>query len=357
MYHPRFKGSHYEIGLKFGSRLKKYRINVDKIIKLDNFQTDFGIKSEKVLAKVFPEVCDEIRGLTDGLNYPYEKFASWLLCMSCCYDPKGCTAFSFKHNNKIYYGRNNDLPPFLKKESISPVYNLNGNFSFIGTTSSMINLEEGLNEKGLIASMTFVFPDKIVPGINTVFMVRYFLEKCDSVKAAVQALQSLPVASAGNILLADKSGEMLVAEFSPDKINIRKPAKGENFVITVNHFTSNEMKKHYNKNMPEFLKNQKFKAEYDYLQKIDNYSATERYETAYNALKNTKIADAVEHTKNILSGRYGFMCRYDRELDFDTIWASVFDLSGNMVYRAEGNPAKVKFSEDIRYRQKILNHD
>lgn len=85
MYHPRFKGNHFDIGLKFGKILRKKNIDFDKIIRLDDFQTDFGKKSQTILSNVFPEVCDEIRGMTEGLNYPYEKFASWLLCMGCCY--------------------------------------------------------------------------------------------------------------------------------------------------------------------------------------------------------------------------------------------------------------------------------
>ena len=95
MYHPRFNGNHYDIGLKLGKILKKKNIDFDKSIRLDAFQKDFGKKSQILLSNVFPEVCDEIRGMTEGLNYPFEKFAAWLLCMGCCYDPIGCTAFCF----------------------------------------------------------------------------------------------------------------------------------------------------------------------------------------------------------------------------------------------------------------------
>ena len=42
MYHPRFKGSHYDICLRFGKILKKQNIDFDKIISLDDFQKDFG---------------------------------------------------------------------------------------------------------------------------------------------------------------------------------------------------------------------------------------------------------------------------------------------------------------------------
>lgn len=328
VYHPRFRGNHYEIGLKFGKILKRKNINFDKLIDLNKFQTDFGKKSQKILSKVFPEVCEEIRGMTDGLNCSYEEFASWLLCMGCCYDPKGCTTFRFLHNNNIFYGRNNDLPPFLKKTSASVLYELENGYSFIGNTSSMINFEEGLNEFGLAVAMEFLVPTMIVPGINSVFLVRYLLEKCATTKEALNALKNLPIASACNIILADKNGDMAVAECTPKRIYFRKPASGENFIVAANHFISKEMSC-YNACII--------------------YASDARYQTAYGALKNIDHKDGVEHAKAILSGKHGFMCQYDKELNFDTIWSSVFDILNGRIYRAEGNPAKTEFKEDIRF--------
>ncbi len=84
MYHPKFSGGHYDIGLKFGKKLKKENVDFDSIIRLDDYQKDFGKKPQTLLSNVFPEICDEIRGMTDALNYPCEKFTSWLLCMACC---------------------------------------------------------------------------------------------------------------------------------------------------------------------------------------------------------------------------------------------------------------------------------
>jgi predicted choloylglycine hydrolase len=296
---------------------------------LDDFQKDFGKKSQTVLSNVFPEVCDEIRGMTDGLNYPYENFASWLLCMACCYDPNGCTAFCFIHDNHVFYGRNNDLPPFLKKVSKSMLYELENGHSFVGNTSSMINFEEGLNECGLAVAMTFLVPTAIVPGINSVFLVRYLLEKCATTKEAANALHNLPIASACNIILADKKGDMVVAECVPEKVFIRNPAADENFIVATNHFSSDEMKNHNASNWDIF------------------FSGT-RYKTAYNALQKIGHTDGIEYAKDILGGKYGFMCQYARQLNFDTIWSSVFDISNNKIYRAEGNPSKARFKEDIR---------
>lgn len=52
--------------------------------------------------------------------------------------------------------------------------------------------------------------------------------------------------------------------------------------------------------------------------------------------------------KQLLKGGYGFMCQYDNEPDFETVWSSIFDLDSLVIYRAEGDPRKKKFVTDSR---------
>ena len=329
MYHPRFKGSHYDIGLKFGQRLKKEKINFDALVHLNAFQQEHGRSSERILQAVFPEVCEEIRGLTDGLGYSYEKFATWLLCMGCCYDPAGCTIFCFSHNGSVYLGRNNDLPPFLKAHSKSILYRLESGSNFIGNTSSMVHFEEGLNQHSLAVAMEFMMPTKILPGINSVFIVRYLLEKCASAGEALIFLQDLPIASDCSIILADPTGEMCVAECTPDRVHVRWPAAGEPFIVAANHFVAEEMRA---------------------LNSNSLHSSRQRYQTAYDALKDMHVADGVRYAQEILGGQHGFMCQHHPSLNFETIWSSVFDVTHKRIYRAEGDPRRVEFREDMRSR-------
>ena len=48
------------------------------------------------------------------------------------------------------------------------------------------------------------------------------------------------------------------------------------------------------------------------------------------------------------AGSMAFLCQYKKSLDFDTIWASVFDITGQRIYLADGNPGRTKFKEDNR---------
>ena len=106
----------------------------------------------------------------------------------------------------------------------------------------------------------------------------------------------------------------------------------EKIICTVNSFTSDEMKK------------------YDDAHGND-YDSHKRYETVMNGFSKhmrKNSTDCVEKTKRLLKGEYGFICQYDREPDFETVWSSVFDLKSLMIWCAEGDPRKKKFLEDKR---------
>lgn len=343
MYHLRLKGGHYEMGVKRGKIFEKCRFSFP--LQLDAFQLEHGRQSEEILRNFFPEVCEEIRGVSDTIGADYLRFASWMLCMGCCMynlennfpvEIRGCTAFAYSKNGRLIYGRNNDLPPFLRDGCKSEIYAPKNGNRFQITTSSFINGEEGLNEHGLAVAMTFVMTElkKIRTGFNSCFIVRYLLEKADSTEQALSLLWNLPVASNCNILLADKSGRMVVAECTP---TLRKIREAENFhgnriACTVNSFVSDEMNP------------------YDDAHGND-YDSRRRYQTVMDSFSSGQIKDDLfESTMRLLRGDYGFMCQYDKEPDFETVWSSVFDLESLAVYRAEGDPRKKKFIIDNRLR-------
>ena len=180
MYHLRLKGEHYQMGFQ--------RANVSFPLQLDSFQLEHETQSEKILRNFFPEVCEEIRGVSDTIGADYISFISWMLCMGCC-----------------MYNLENNIPVEIRGCTAA-----NGN-RFNITTSSFINGEEGLNEHGLAVAMTFVMTrlEKIKPGFN------YLLEKSSNTEMAISLLMDLPIASNCNILLADKNGKMVVVECTP----------------------------------------------------------------------------------------------------------------------------------------------
>ncbi len=340
MYHLRLKGDHYQMGIKRGTIFQKS--NVTFPLHLDAFQLDYGKKSEQILRAFFPEVCAEIQGVSDTIGMDYTTFASWLLCMGCCMynlednipiEIRGLKNVAYSKDGSIIYGRNNDLPPYLKNGSKSELYAPSNGNRFLITTSSFINGEEGVNEYGLAVAMTFVMTslDKIHPGLNSCFVVRYLLEKANSTQHALSLLMELPIASNCNILLADKNEELVVVECTPYMKQIRqaKNIGNSKIVCTVNDFTSDEMKK--------------------YATVVGNdYRSAIRYRTVIDNFSTCIKGNLIEATEQLLKGTYGFICQYEDEPNFETIWSSIFDLKNLMVYRAEGDPRRKKFLTDSR---------
>ena len=334
------------MGVKRGNIFQKAHISFP--LQLDNFQLVHGKQSEEILRKFFPEICEEVRGVSDAIGTDYLHFISWMLCMGCCMynlennipvEVRGCTAFAYSSNGRTIYGRNNDLPPYLREGSKSEIYAPKNGNRFNITTSSFINGEEGVNEHGFAVAMTFVMTDleKIKAGFNSCFIVRYLLEKADNTEQAVSLLMGLPVSSNCNILLADKKGNMVVVECTPILKKVRAAEIFENgsIVCTVNSFTSDEMKP------------------YDDA-KGNDYDSHRRYRTVLDSFSSERIKDEyIETTEHLLKGDYGFMCQYDDEPDFETVWSSIFDLDSLVIYRAEGDPRKKKFVTDNRLHDLI----
>ena len=80
MYHLRLKGDHYQMGVKRGNIFQKAHISFP--LQLDNFQLEHGKQSEEILRKFFPEICEEVRGVSDAIGTDYLHFISWMLCMA-----------------------------------------------------------------------------------------------------------------------------------------------------------------------------------------------------------------------------------------------------------------------------------
>jgi predicted choloylglycine hydrolase len=280
--------------------------------------------------RVFPTVLDEIRGLADGTKTEYEDFASFIFCMYCFEFQNWCTCFAFKDDNNIIFGRNSDFAVSIEDQYESASYKPEGGYSFIGNSTAMVQMEDGVNEHGLAAGLTLNNMEIIRPGLNAGILVRYILETCRTVREAMESLARLPIASAQTLIIVDRTGDMVIVECNCEKMVTIRPKHDECFIVTANHFVSDEMQ--------QYQHNEELYAE---------YRSKERYRTAYTVLK-TRNDYSIELAQDILSGKYGFMCQYERSKGLDTVWSSIYDLKNTKIYRAEGNPSRVRFKEDTR---------
>ncbi len=335
MYHSRFKGTHYNAGYKWGELLYKNNkiISSQHTFVITEERKKFANQCLPIYKKYYPEILEEIKGIADGQQDFYENLYTFLISMYCFEFDNHCTCLAFKDDNNIIFGRNSDFLVDLEKLYMNCLYKLDNVYSFNGNTTAFVEMEDGINEYGLAIGLTFIYPKVINIGFNAGILVRYLLEKCKTTDEVIEKLKNIPIASQQTVTVADSIGNIAVVECNAEYIEVIKPNKDGNFVAVANEFNSQKMKKYNNYN-------------------VDNWRAEERYSVAYNSLKENSNNFSIELTKNILSGKYGFMCQYDRKTNADTVWSVIYDIKNQKIYRVEGNPSRKQFKEDKRMKFK-----
>lgn len=98
----------------------------------------------------------------------------------------------------------------------------------------------------------------------------------------------------------DNAGNFAVIECNCSHIEVIKPTESDSFVVAANCFVSPKMLEYNNHD-------------------IDDWRSGERYSVAHNSLKKNKNHFSDEFARDILSGKYGFMCQYERKSGADTV--------------------------------------
>lgn len=331
MYHVRFKGTHYEAGFKYGSMLKKNGviINGSPTFEISEEMKLFAAQCLPIYEEYYPEIIQEIKGMSDAQDTNMLLY-EMLFSMYCFKPEQHCTCFALSNRENIVFGRNSDFLVSLEKLNMNCLYSLKDSYAFNGNTTAFIEIEDGMNEHALAVGLTFLYPHTRKPGLNAGMLLRYILEKCTTTKEAIKALQQLPIASAQTFTIADRTGDIAVVECNPVSLEVIYPCSNNCFVAATNHFNSTTLQ------------------DYNAPKDIDTWKSIERYETVCNAFNSKKNKQVLDFSKDLLSGKYGFICQYDRKKNADTVWSVIYDVKQRKVYRVEGNPSRKIFKEDTR---------
>ncbi len=327
MLHLNVSGTHYEAGFQCGSWLKARGCGSAAAFVFPRERRDYALAALKVYEREYPEMIDEIRGLAEGLEADFMLLSTFLLGMYAYNALNFCTCAAMAAaDGHTLFGRNSDFLTALEPGYGSYFYRLKGCHGFIGTTTAFAEMEDGVNDAGLAVGLTYVYSPEKAPGLNSGMLVRRLLERCATLEECLDSLEGLTVGSSQTLTIADRGGAMAVVECSPRERAVIRPADRP-FVCTTNHF--NRLKSSVVPPAEE-----------------DMFSAR-RYETARKALSEQAVYD-VDFLKDLLSGKKGFMCQYDRRKGGDTVWSVICDLTGGELLRCEGNPSRGPFERDVR---------
>ena len=334
MYHVHFRGTHYEMGFRFGSSLAENNCFVlDNVpFPITEERKEFALSCIPIYRKYFPEILEEISGLADGQQYEAELVQAVLFSMYAIPPSCNCSCFAVSDGEHILLGRNSDFIPALEELNMNVIYHFSENrsYSFTGNTTAFIEMEDGVNTCGLAVGLTSVYPTVPKPGFNAGILLRFFLEKCRDTEDVIRQITRLPISSAQTFTVADSKGETAVIECNAERIKVIRPSKEFPFVCATNIFCSAEMSSFQQPG-------------------IDTWRAEERYDTLVRSLASRQGCMGISAAQDLLAGTEGFLCQYDRENGTDTVWSVVYDLAGKSIYRAEGNPGRCKFRKDDRF--------
>ncbi len=202
-----------------------------------------ALENEKVIAKHFPELLEEIRGIAEGAQLPYNSILLETAYPFTAGASSNCTIISalgaITTNRTPIVGRNYDfLLDFKKCNQLRIVTGKNKRFSFVGGTITMLGVEEGFNGAGLFIGDAGWEPKELPSsrGLSSRQVMELVLENCASVDTAIDFICQIPkfANNAGTCyLLADKR-EAVIMEMGLTKNCLRKSK--EDMLVASNVF-------------------------------------------------------------------------------------------------------------------------
>ncbi len=230
-------------GLTLGKAIKDVCVHnfafLEQKLAEEGLSLEYGLRlaleNERVMAEHFPELLEEIRGVAEGAQLPYNSVLLETAYPFTVNAPANCTivsAFGTTTTDRTpVVGRNYDFLSDLKRcNQLRIVKGKSRIFSFVGGTITMLGVEEGLNNAGLFIGDAGWEPKELPSsrGLSSRQVMQLVLENCASVDTAIDFIRQTPkfANNAGACyLLADKR-EAVIIEMGLTKSCLRKSEDG-----------------------------------------------------------------------------------------------------------------------------------
>jgi len=299
----------------------------------EGLTTEYGLRlaseNEKVLARHFPDLLEEMRGIAKGAELPYTSIlleTAYPFTTSIYSECTVVSAFGRATADRgPVVGRNYDfLAEFRKCNQLRIVKRKNKWYSFAGGTITILGVEEGSNSAGLFVGDAGWEPKELPLswGLSSRLVMQLVLENCDSVDAAIDFIRETPkfANNAGNCyLLADKK-EAVVMEMGVTKSCLRKSEDG--ILIASNTFLTSV--------------NEEIKP--------PEPGAFDRYEFARRYLCRNKGKVDGRLIRELLSDHNSSICAHN---DIDTLRSVIAKTNERKVLIADGHPCTAEFEEFV----------
>ncbi|PKO02419.1 MAG: hypothetical protein CVU43_07840 [Chloroflexi bacterium HGW-Chloroflexi-5] len=327
--HIHLKGDPYQIG----------RLQAEAVKHIPQFVGFLKSGAGKFTEEQFNRVSSQMEHFCPGINAEMEGFADGLgipladlVYYAYTFLPKGkCSHFALLPSRtaegRTLVGRSYEFGVDTEDMRLCTLQ-ANNKFAFIGSSLIFFGYTEGMNEHGLVVTMSAGgmptgleagMRASIQDGFQFWFVIRAVLERCKTVDEAIQLIKEIPTCGNPNLIVAGKSGEAALIEvFGPHKAVKKIESKTtEQMISSTNHFNLPEMEPYRD---PVWVNSQ----------------------TRYDAIQ-TRLSGpqkvSKQAIKSLLSDEYpnGLACHFYEEW-FGTLRSMIFDPQAGEIDMCFGSP-------------------
>ena len=321
-YIRRVKMRHFDLrnGASLTDEIRRRGIDIlgEVPFPLTEDRFDFASSCLPLYEKHYPEIIVEIQSMAQGLKADEKILFTLFFSMYAMVPSAHCSCIAVREDENVFLGRNSDFFISMKETNSHFIYD-----GYYGNSTAFLELEDGRNKAGLAIGLTSVFPHKPKPGLNSGLILRLLLEKADSVKKAIEMLESIPIASSQTYMMADKSGHIAYVECSSEHMEKVEYSSGRHCLVSTNRFILPGMQSYF-------------------IKVDDDWNAESRHKAIMASLKGSSSWSLSAIKDCLISASF-----YDTSTGHDTVWSVIEDVKSGKGYLSEDNPQKGIFREIV----------
>ncbi|MHA2142105.1 MAG: C45 family autoproteolytic acyltransferase/hydrolase [Candidatus Thorarchaeota archaeon] len=251
-HHIVLEGTHYEVGEQLAEYIRTDRDRLKRYVSEKLEPSKYGFEDFETLKTYYETACpgitEELQGVADTLDISVDMIPYWSQSLS---SPSAnmCSQVAVlsrvTEDGHSYFGRNYDYDT-TRDDRVLCTTRVKGKASHIGFTAFLYGRHDGMNEHGLVASLTgagiFNVPLK-QRGVVIWVAIRSVLDSCKSIKEALKQLKRIPVGDFDSLILLDRNNHAALVEYADGEFSVKEISERnpEGFMFSVNHYLLPEM--------------------------------------------------------------------------------------------------------------------
>lgn len=337
--HVVLEGSHYEIGEQLASFIRQDKDRLERYTAQKLDPSKYGFENFESIRLFFEKVCpgitEELQGVADTLDLSLDMMPYWEVSLSSP-SMKTCSQFavlpSVTDDDHSYFGRNYDYDT-TRDDRVLCTTRVRGKARHIGFTAFLYGRHDGMNEYGLVASLTGagIFDVPLTKrGVVIWVAIRSILDSCRSVKDALKLLKTIPVGDFDNLVLLDRDNNAAMVEFADGTYGVKQISDkdSEGFLFSVNHYRLREMQQ-FNRLNSGLISH-----------------STQRSNVISKLLESKAPRIRKKDVRGLLSTTHpAGLCNHYYSDGFGTLWSVIYDATSSEAEACFGAPTHNEYRE------------